>query len=195
MAWIDTIDLEDADDELRALYDQIIDARGKVSNILKAHSLNPAAMADHLQLYDTLLFGKSALRRAEREAIAVVVSAANDCTYCVEHHAEALAAYWDADRVEQMAADHTALDDLDDRLRAACDVAALLTRSPDAMTETHVDRLRDAGWSDRSVLDIVLITAYFNFVNRIATGLGVEVTPEEVTGYDYNPRSARASGE
>jgi alkylhydroperoxidase family enzyme len=35
------------------------------------------------------------------------------------------------------------------------------------------------------VLDIVLITAYFNFVNRIATGLGVEATPDEVGGYDY----------
>jgi len=87
--------------------------------------------------------------------------------------------------VEQLAADHTALGSLDDRLRAACDVAARLTRQPDAMTEAHVDRLRNAGWSDRSVLDIVLIIAYFNFVNRIATGLGVEMSPEEVTGYEY----------
>ena len=185
MAWIDTIDLEDADDELRALYDEIVDTRGKVSNILKVHSLNPAALADHLRLYDTLLFGRSDLRRAEREALAVVVSAANDCTYCVEHHGEALAAYWDEARVEQLIDDYTAVDDLDERLRAACDVAARLTRSPGAMTKAEVDRLRDAGWSDRSVLDIVLITAYFNFVNRIATGLGVEVTPDEVAGYEY----------
>lgn len=185
MAWIDTIDLDDADDELRALYEEIIDTRGKLSNILKVHSLNPAALADHLRLYDTLLFGRSELRRAEREALAVVVSVENDCPYCVQHHAEALAAYWDDDRVEQMQADYTALDALDDRLRTACDVAAKLTRTPGAMTETDVDRLRDAGWSDRSVLDIVLITAYFNFVNRIATGLGVEVTPEEVAGYEY----------
>jgi uncharacterized peroxidase-related enzyme len=185
MAWIDTIDLEDADAELQALYDEILDTRGKVSNILKVHSLHPAAMADHLRLYDTLLFGKSDLRRAEREALAVVVSVANDCVYCVEHHAEALTAYWDEARVDQLIEDYTALDDLDDRLRTACDVAATLTRTPDAMSEADVDRLRDAGWSDRSVLDIVLITAYFNFVNRIATGLGVEVTPDEVAGYNY----------
>lgn len=195
MSWIETIDLEDADDDLRALYDEIIDARGKVSNVLKGHSLNPAAMAAHLELYDTLLFGRSALTRAEREAIAVVVSVENNCTYCVEHHAEALAAYWDDDRVDQMESDYTALDALSDRLRAACDVAATLTRSPDAMTERHVEVLRDAGWSDRSILDIVLITAYFNFVNRIATGLGIEVTPEEVSGYDYDPQTARDTGE
>lgn len=185
MAWIETIDLEDADDELRDLYDEIIDTRGKVANIMKVHSLNPAAMADHLRLYDTLLFGRSDLRRVEREAIAVVVSATNECTYCVEHHGEALAAYWDADRVEQMCTDYTALSTLDDKLRAACDLAAKLTRTPDAMTEDDVERLREVGWSDRSILDIVLITAYFNFVNRIATGLGVDVTPEEVAGYQY----------
>jgi uncharacterized peroxidase-related enzyme len=185
MAWIDTIDLDDADDELRALYDEIIDTRGKVANILTVHSLNPAALADHLQLYDTLLFGQSNLRRAEREAIAVVVSAENNCTYCVEHHGEALSAYWSKDRVAQMTADYTALDDLDETLRAACDIATKLTHSPDAMAEADVHRLREAGWSDRSILDIVLITAYFNFVNRIATGLGVAVTPDEVTGYEY----------
>lgn len=191
MAWIDTIELDDAPDELRSLYEEIIDARGKVSNILKVHSLNPSAMAAHLELYDTLLFGQSELRRAEREAIAVVVSAVNDCTYCVKHHAEALAAYWDEPRVEQMTSDYRSVDDLDDSLYEACRVAAKLTRTPSAMSETDVDALRDVGWSDRSVLDIVLITAYFNFVNRIATGLGVETTPEEVTGYDYDPNTAR----
>jgi uncharacterized peroxidase-related enzyme len=184
MAWIDTIDLEDAPDDLRPLYDEIIESRGQLSNILKVHGLHPGALSAHLELYDTLLFGASALRRAERETLAVVVSAANDCPYCVQHHAEALAAYWERDRVEQVAADYTAAA-LDDRLRAACDVAVRLTESPGAMTEAHVDRLRAEGWSDRSVLDIVLITAYFNFVNRIATGLGVEATPDEVGGYDY----------
>lgn len=98
-AWIDTIDLDDAPDDLRGLYDEIIDTRGKVSNILKVHSLNPSAMAAHLELYDTLLFGSSEFRRADREAIAVVVSAVNDCTYCVKHHAEALAAYGECPRV------------------------------------------------------------------------------------------------
>lgn len=185
MAWIDTIDRDDADDDLRAVYENIIDTRGNLSNILKVHSLNPKAMAAHLELYDALLFESSPLKRAQREAIAVVVSATNECTYCVRHHGEALAAYWDEGRVEQMVTDHTHADDLDDPLRAACDVAALLTDQPDAMTEAHVERLREVGWSDRAVLDIVLITAYFNLVNRIATGLGVESTAEERADYNY----------
>ena len=186
MAWIDVIDPDEASGELGDLYDEIVDTRGKVSNVLKVHSQNPAALKEHLDLYDAILYGASPLSRAEREAIAVVVSAANECDYCVRHHAEALQAYWrDEARVQRLADDYTALNDLDDTLRTACDMSVKLTRSPGAMTEDDVRTLRDAGWSDRAVLDIVLVTSYFNFVNRITNSLGVETTEAEATGYDY----------
>ena len=185
MAWIDTITPDDADGDLAALYDDIADARGGVANVLQAHSLNPDALRDHVELYQTLLFGASNLSRAEREALAVVVSAANDCPYCVRHHAEALAAYWDDARVDQLADDYTALDALSPKLRAACDFAVRLTTAPSEPTEADVERLREAGWTDRDVLDIALITSYFNFVNRLTNGLGVAVSDEEASGYKY----------
>lgn len=185
MAWIDVIDPDDATGDLEELYDHIAETRGKLSNVLKVHSKNPAAMKDHLDLYGTLLFGDSPLSRAEREAIAVVVSAANGCDYCVHHHAEALKAYWDDARVNQLADNYEALSDLDPSLRAACDMAVKLTRSPGDMTDADVTSLREASWSERAVLDIVLVTSYFNFVNRITNGLGVESTEEEARGYHY----------
>ena len=52
-----------------------------MANILRSHSLNPEALAAHLRLYRTIMFGESPLSRVEREAIAVAVSAANDCHY------------------------------------------------------------------------------------------------------------------
>lgn len=186
MAWIDVIDPEDATGNLDELYDEITSKRGKLSNVLKVHSQNPEALREHLDLYDAIMFGRSPLGRAEREAIGVVVSAANECAYCVRHHAEALQAYWkDEERVQQLIDDYSALGDLDDRLRAACNVAATLTTSPNGTSEVDVEALRSVGWSDRAVLDIVLVTAYFNFVNRITNALGVEFTEEEATGYDY----------
>ncbi|NBB73764.1 MAG: peroxidase-related enzyme [Bacteroidetes bacterium] len=185
MAWIETIDDADATGDLRALYDEIAETRGKLSNILAVHSLNPPALRAHLKLYDQLLFGRSNLRRAEREALATVVSAANDCDYCVRHHAEALHAYWKDDaRVEQLIEDHRALD-LPARMHAMLDYGAKLTQAPATVAEDDVQVLREAGFSDRDVLDINLITSYFNFVNRIAEGLGVAFTEEEATGYDY----------
>ena len=93
MSWIEEIEVSEAEGKLAASYAALIEQRGKVSNILKVHSLNPDALGAHLDLYMTIMFGKSGLSRAEREAIAVVVSASNDCEYCVSHHAEALRRY------------------------------------------------------------------------------------------------------
>ena len=78
MAWIDIIEPDDATGDLKELYDTIAEKRGKVSNVLKVHSQNPAALKEHLDLYDVILFGYSPLSRSDREALAVVVSAAND---------------------------------------------------------------------------------------------------------------------
>jgi uncharacterized peroxidase-related enzyme len=81
-AWIDMIPEEDADGELQELYDQLRDPEfGVVDNILRIHSLNPATLRDHFNLYRTIMHGKSRLTRPEREMIAVVVSAANQCYY------------------------------------------------------------------------------------------------------------------
>ncbi len=55
-------------------------ARG-TANILASHSLNAGALDAHYRLYRTIMYGESPLARAEREAIAVAVSAANDCHY------------------------------------------------------------------------------------------------------------------
>lgn len=56
-------------------------ASAGMAHIVASHSLNPAAMEAHLGLYRAIMFGESPLSRAEREAIAVGVSAANDCHY------------------------------------------------------------------------------------------------------------------
>ena len=55
--------------------------------------------------------------------------------------------------------------------------------APGAMTEIDLGELRAVGLDDRDILDVALVTAYFNFVNRIAMSLGVESTPDELTGY------------
>lgn len=65
--------------------------------------------------------------------------------------------------------------ELPGRLRAILEYAARLTRSPAQVRQEDVQRLRDAGLEDRAILDVVQVTAYFNFVNRLADGLGVQL--------------------
>ncbi len=53
------------------------------------------------------------------------------------------------------------------------DYVVKLTKRPFAVAESDVEGLREVGFSDRTILDVVQITAYFAFVNRLAGGLGV----------------------
>jgi len=183
MSWIAEIDAAEAGEKLAAMYADLIEKRGKVSNILKVHSLNPDAMGNHLELYMTLMFGKSGLSRVEREAIAVVVSAANDCAYCVNHHVEALRRYLKDEETLEMLASADGLETLEPRLSNIVRHADKLTSAPAAMTESDLGELRAVGLSDNDILDLTLIVSYFNFVNRIALGLGVSFSTEEMSGY------------
>ncbi len=183
MSWIEEIEVDEADGKLSEMYTNLIKQRGKVSNILKVHSLNPEAMGAHLDLYMTLMFGKSGLSRAEREAIAVVVSANNDCQYCVNHHAEALKRYVNDEEMIETLKHADGLETFEPRLSNIVRHAEKLTTAPGAMTESDLGELRAVGLTEKDILDLTLIVAYFNFVNRVAMGLGVTFSAEEIVGY------------
>ncbi|CAN5736745.1 hypothetical protein BH23ACT5_BH23ACT5_11000 [soil metagenome] len=57
---------------------------------------------------------------------------------------------------------------------ALLEYTELLTRSPAAVTARETETLRAAGWDDRAITDATQVCAYFNYINRIAEGLGVD---------------------
>jgi uncharacterized peroxidase-related enzyme len=57
--------------------------------------------------------------------------------------------------------------------RAMLDYVAKLTQSPAQVTAADLERLRQAGFEDRAILQINLIASWFNYINRVADGLGV----------------------
>lgn len=159
MAWIETIAPEHATGELAEMYRRIAGARGGVADIHRVQSLNHKVLASHFEHYKAVMFQPSPLSRAQREAIAVAVSRANHCEYCVGHHSTALA---------QLPAEV-----IDPRLEAW---AARLARHPEDSSPQDIEELRQLGLSDRAILDAILTVAYFSFANRLvlATGLALE---------------------
>jgi len=78
--WIECAGPDGAEGKLADAYERI--SRGRpLDHILEIHTLHPQSLLDHYALYRTSMFGPSPLTRLERESIAVVVSAANDCFY------------------------------------------------------------------------------------------------------------------
>jgi len=63
---------------------------------------------------------------------------------------------------------------------AMLEFAEKLTLTPSNMREVDAQKLRDAGWTDRDILDIVHVCAYFNFRVRVVDGLGLEVADWQI---------------
>ncbi|MDZ7720510.1 MAG: peroxidase-related enzyme [Balneolaceae bacterium] len=186
MPYIEIIEPENATGELKDIYDRLKESRGKLAQIHKIQSLNPESITTHMDLYMSIMFSKSPLSRAQREMMAVVVSSFNNCQYCRLHHGEALNHYWkNRKRVERLGEDFRKLE-LNDIDHSLCRLAQKLTEYPDHIDEEEdIKPLKNTGLSDRAVLDAVLVIGYFNFVNRIVLGLGVETDEQEIQGYNY----------
>lgn len=186
MARIRTIPYEEASGDLKSVYDEIVQKRGRLSNVLQIQSLHPNSIQSHVALYLDIMFGKTSLSRAEKEMIAVVVSKANSCIYCQTHHSEALNRYWkDAGRISRLLADYRTAD-ISSKNVSICEFAYHLTLHPEAHDQNDLTTvLREHGLDDYAILDIVLVTAYFNFVNRMVLALGVQLEENNQVGFNY----------
>jgi uncharacterized peroxidase-related enzyme len=183
MPRIPVIHPDEATGELKAVYDDVQQRRGAVANVLRIQSLHPETLRTHLDMYMSILYGRSGLSRAERETIAVAVSAANGCKYCVKHHADALSKY-QKDKAIVAALAEGQQPVLGTRESALVAFARQVTLQPASMADSHVQLLRDAGLNDEEILMATLTAAYFNFVNRVVHTLGVDLEAHEAV-YKY----------
>jgi uncharacterized peroxidase-related enzyme len=165
-------DEEDVSEDVKALWAKPLERLGFVPNVLRIFALRPKHLLAWWAYYDELLRGESGLSKAQREMIAVVVSATNRCHYCVVSHSAALRKLTeDPAFVEQLATGYKYAQ-LEDRDRAMLDFAVKLTEESHRCGDDDVDALRDAGWTDEEIMDIAQVSAMFNFTNRLASGLG-----------------------
>ena len=186
MTKIKVIEHADAKGRLKEIYDDLVKQRGKLAEVHKIQSLRPESIVKHMDLYLEIMFSKSDLSRAQREMMAVVVSATNKCAYCQVHHAEALINYWKNEEQVNQLRENFRLLALTEEDMALCEYAELLTNSVTEVEKAGlVHSLKEKGFSDEAILDATLVISYFNFVNRIVLALGVEYSEEEKTGYNY----------
>ncbi len=186
MSRIKVIQEADATGRLKEVYEEIVLKRGKLAEVIKIQSLRPESIVKHIDLYMEIMFSKSLLSRAQREMIAVVVSAHNHCNYCVTHHAEALNHYWKNEKQIELLTKDFSLLKLSEQDKNLCAYAVALTKYPSSNTNNEIiQKLKLSGTPDEAILDATLVISYFNFVNRMVLGLGVELETEKGTGYNY----------
>jgi uncharacterized peroxidase-related enzyme len=111
--------------------------------------------------------------------IAVVVSMANGCLYCLVAHGAALREAWgDPVMADRITLDWRRADGLTSRQRAICALAEKVTVRPVECTEADLDDLRAHGLADEDVWDVLEVAAMYNFTNRMALACGQIPNPE-----------------
>ena len=181
ICWLDVPGADEVPDDVKELWAKPLEKLGFVPNVLRVYAIRPRHLRLWNDFYDDLMRGESGLTKAQREMIAVVVSTANRCHYCIVSHTAALRKLTgDPLLVEQLQTNH-AYADVEPRERAMLDFALKLTERSSTCTEADVDALREAGWNDEEIMDIAQVAAMFNFTNRLASGLGWRPNPEYVS--------------
>ncbi len=81
MAWVPTVQESEAEGYVKSLYEGVLKQRGWIPNIVKSTTIRPELTRAWMSVFTVLMFGPSALSRAQREMLATVVSVANRCHY------------------------------------------------------------------------------------------------------------------
>lgn len=81
MAYIRTVEPDQAQGDLQREYEMAVKRAGKVFNIVRVMSQRPTHLRASMDMYLAIMHGPGELTRAQREMLAVVVSRANDCHY------------------------------------------------------------------------------------------------------------------
>lgn len=165
-------------DDIQSLFEQMRAKPGFVPNVYRAYSLRPQQLRGFIALYDSIMMDDSGLTKAEREMIAVAVSAQNHCFYCLTAHGAVLRVRsGDPILGDTIAANYRAAD-LTPRQRAMLDFAVKMTLASDTCSDEDIDTLRGHGFSDEDIMDIVQTAAFFNYSNRVASALELRPNAE-----------------
>lgn len=166
------------DEDIRAYFDKCRDKLDLVPNVLRAYSLRPAKFRTFTRVYNELMLGDSGLSKLEREMIAVVVSSANRCYYCLVAHGQAVRRLSGDPQLGEMLVMNYRVAELSPRQRAMLDFAWKLTVSPHLVDDADREALRAAGFAPDDVFDIADTAAFYNMTNRVASAVDMIPNPE-----------------
>jgi uncharacterized peroxidase-related enzyme len=197
ISWFPVPDEAELPPDLRGLFSAARERIGFVPNVFRAYAFRPGRLSAWFTQVRSVMEGTPGLSAAEREMIAVVVSMANGCLYCLVAHGAALRETWsDPVMADRITLDWRRADGLTESQRAICALAEKLTRNPLECAESELDALRAHGLSDEDAWDVVEVAARFNFTNRMALATASFPTPNTTRsrGEPPPPKLGRCGG-
>src|SRR5471032_1529494 len=144
----------DLDDDLKVIWKKCVEKLGFVPNVLSTYSLKPKRLRNFMAMYNEIMLSESGLSKLEREMIAVVVSSANRCYYCLVAHGAAVRKLSGDPELGEMLALNYRVAHLNARQRAMLDFTWALTTTPHMVDDADRDVLRSVGFTNENIFDI-----------------------------------------
>lgn len=151
---------------------------GFLPNVLAAYSFDATKLRAFVDTYNDLMLAESGLSKLEREMVAVVVSSANHCHYCLVAHGAAVRQMSGDPALGETLVTNWRAATLTPRQRAMLAFAHRLTVAPAEVGDEDRALLRAAGLTDRDIWDLASVVGFFNFSNRLATAVDMRPNAE-----------------
>ena len=146
------------------VFEKIRSERGGLASIHSAFSEFTQGVAAHYEFYKSLMLIEDLpLQRSDREYLAAETSRLNQCPYCIAHHSEALKL--------------TGAEPIGEKLEILKALAQTMTLEPWKSSPLFAQFIA-RGFSQAQWQHAVMVVSYFNFVNRCAHAMNLEIEPE-----------------
>lgn len=184
VCWIDNIEYQHANSELREIYDRVLSPNGQLDNLYRGFSLTPQTILPADDLYKAALHHHSnVLPKAFSELVGTYVAILAGCEYARAHHgqnyiflsedaqqAQHILASLETNNIEACGGEqHT----------TALRYVRKLCRQPAEIERSDIDTLRTSGWDDHEISEIVQVVAMFSYFVRVINGTGIQLGDEK----------------
>jgi uncharacterized peroxidase-related enzyme len=160
------------DEKTMALLEGMKSNVGFIPNFFRAQTLRPDFVESEAQLMGTILLQEGGLTRQQKEYIFLVCSAANLSTYCVTAHCEIVRMLGiEGPEPEQIAVDYGSTD-LPLSTKALLNFAVKLNVQPATIGNHDVAALQTFGFTERQIMEAVVVVGFAKFANTVSSGLG-----------------------
>jgi uncharacterized peroxidase-related enzyme len=179
MALVDYVRPEDAEGRAREILDAYRDEHGESALFTEALAHNPGVLDARFE-YGTKLLEDGDVDRDLKEFVFVVVSGANECSYCLGDHRNEFVERFGGDETELNHVEAGDFDELGERKRAVAAFADQVARDPKRVGEGHLDALREIGYDEGEIVELLVTATLAVSANAIVDALSIHPVDREL---------------
>jgi uncharacterized peroxidase-related enzyme len=174
MSRISVVGKSDVSKDVQEIFTEIEGAFGMVPNLFKAYSHFPPLLRANWDKVKALMM-QGDLSRKTKEAIAVLVSKDNSCSYCVAAHTAALKSIGVTEAEIEVIENDIEKSDFTEKERALITFVRKANKDPNKITDEEFTLLRKAGANESEIVEALGVMELFTAFNKFLDSLNVEV--------------------